>query len=184
MDDRYRILIWKRFQAGDDDALTQLYREYSHQMYSYGQRISNDIGLVNDCIRDVFLQLIDRRKNIEITSGIQVYLFKSLRNKLIEEFRSNGRIEFISRKRCDFEPNTEQILNRSNSEGDIKARLGRLMEVLPQRQKEILYLKFTENMNLDEIAELLQIDNASACKLLYRSIKAMKEQEEFMFLPA
>jgi RNA polymerase sigma factor (sigma-70 family) len=185
MEDRYRILLWQKFKIGDEDALTQLYKEYSHQMYSYGQRISNDKELVNDCIQDVFIQLIDRRKKIEVTSSIHLYLFKSLRNRLFAEFRSNNRkqniLENISKRDSDFEPNAEQILIRTESERDIKTRLGKLIEGLPPRQKEIIYLKFTENMNYNEISELLQIDNASARKLLYRSLKTIKEQEDFIF---
>jgi RNA polymerase sigma factor (sigma-70 family) len=185
MEDKSRIFLWKKFKIGDEDALTQLYKKYSHQMYSYGLRISNDKGLVHDCIQDVFIQLIDRRKKIDVTSSIHIYLFKSLRNRLFAEFRSNNRkqniLENISKINSDFEPNAEQILIRTESERDIKTRLGKLIEGLPPRQREIIYLKFTENMNYDEIAELLQIDNASARKLLYRALKTIKEQEEFIY---
>lgn len=180
MDEGYRNLLWTKFKAGDDDSLSKLYIAYAHQMYAYGLKISNDKALVNDCIQDVFIQLIHKRKKIEITSRIQVYLFKSLRNKLFEENRSKNRkndlLEMISKKNTDPDPNAEQILINSESESNLKTRLGKLIEGLPLRQKEIIFLKFTEDLNYDEIAELLHIDNASARKLLYRSLKTIKEK--------
>jgi RNA polymerase sigma factor (sigma-70 family) len=149
-------------------------------MYSYGLKISRDEDLVNDAIQEVFIQLIRKRKKIKITSRIQVYLFKSLRNKLFEEYRSKNRklhiLEGISDVKRDFEPNAEQVLIDSESEQKIKSTLGKLVESLPARQKEIVYLKFTENLSYEEISELLQIDYDSARKLLYRSLKTLKEQ--------
>jgi RNA polymerase sigma factor (sigma-70 family) len=179
MDEAHQNLLWTKFKTGDDDALSKLYKEYAHQMYSYGLKITSDKLLVNDCIQDVFIQLIDKRKKIEISSRIHVYLFKSLRNRIFEQFRTQNRrnelLELINEENTFIAPNAEQILINSEFERNIKTRIGKLIESLPKRQKEIIFLKFTEDMNYDEIAELLHIDNASARKLLYRSLKTIKE---------
>jgi len=72
--------------------------------------------------------------------------------------------------------NPEQILIEKDSENEIRKRITVLIEKLTDRQKEIVYLKYTEGLNYDEIAEILQIDKASARTLLFRTLKAIKER--------
>lgn len=180
MKEELRNNLWIKFKDGDIDALSDLYTEFAHELYSYGLRITKDEFLVKDCIQEVFIQLVDRRKNILITSRIQIYLFKSFRNKIIEELRSKKRkqdiVTQLSEKSYAYEKNAEQLMIDSEEENSIRHILNASIAKLPNRQKEIIYLKYTEGFNYDEIADLLNIDKASARTLLYRSLKTIKEQ--------
>src|SRR5690554_7926932 len=84
-------ILWTSFKNGDDSALARIFTKYADQLYAYGLKIINDEALVKDCIQDVFIQLIEKRETLVITSKTQIYLFKSLRNKLFEELRSEKR---------------------------------------------------------------------------------------------
>ena len=83
--------LWNRFKSGNNNALSLIYCHYVHQLYSYGLKIHGDQFLVKDCIQEVFIQLIDKRKELVISDNTSLYLFKSLRNKLLEELRSKNR---------------------------------------------------------------------------------------------
>jgi len=180
MEEKDRNTIWARFKDGDNDALSLLYSEFAHELYSYGLKVVNDEHLVKDCIQEVFIQLINKRQSLVVTSKLHVYLFKSLRNKIIEELRSKKRkqdiINLIDGDDLLFENNAEQKIIDSEKDKSIKSRIDSLLAQLPSRQKEIIYLKYTEGLNYDDIAELLQIDKASARTLLYRTLKTIKEQ--------
>jgi RNA polymerase sigma factor (sigma-70 family) len=180
MEEKDRNTIWARFKDGDNDALSMLYSEFAHELYSYGLKVVNDEHLVKDCIQEVFVQLINKRKSLVVTSKLHVYLFKSLRNKIIEELRSKKRkqniINLIDGDDLLFENNAEQKIIDSEKDKSIKSRIDSLLAQLPSRQKEIIYLKYTEGLDYDDIAELLQIDKASARTLLYRTLKTIKEQ--------
>jgi RNA polymerase sigma factor (sigma-70 family) len=171
--------IWIKFQNGDDDALSLIYKEYADKLYSYGLKIINDDQLVKDSIQEVFIQLIDRRKSLIITSTIHIYLYKSLRNKLFEEFRSSNRkqdiIKLISEDEILMEDHTEQLMIDSEERQSIRNELISAMNQLTDRQKEVIFLRYTEGFDYDKIAELLNIDKASACTLLYRSIKSLRK---------
>ena len=181
MNEESRNILWIKFKDGDNDALSKLYSEFAHELYSYGLKIANDDHLVKDCIQEVFIQLIEKRKTLQITPRIQFYLFKSLRNKIIEELRTKTKkrdiIEQLTdNKAGEYEQHAEQLMINSEEEKSIKKILSSSIAKLPNRQKEIIYLKYTEGFNYDEIAELLNIDKASARTLLYRSLKTIKEQ--------
>ena len=181
MNEELRNILWIKFKDGDNDALSKLYSEFAHELYSYGLKIANDDHLVKDCIQEVFIQLIERRKTLLITPRIQFYLFKSLRNKIFEELRTKTKkrdiIEQLTENKVDeYEQHAEQLIIDSEEKKSIKEILNSSIAKLPNRQKEIVYLKYTEGFNYDEIAELLNIDKASARTLLYRSLKTIKEQ--------
>ena len=180
MKEKDRNTVWARFRDGDNKALSLIYSEFAHELYSYGLKVVNDEHLVKDCIQEVFIQLINKRNSLVVSSKLHVYLFKSLRNQIIEELRSKKRkqdiINLLDGDDMLYEKNAEQIIIDLEKEKSIKSHINSVLAKLPSRQKEIVYLKFTECLDFDEIAELLQIDKASVRTLLYRTLKTIKEQ--------
>ena len=174
-----RDILWINFKKGESNSLPLLYKEYVDELYSYGMKIHGDHYLVKDCIQDVFIQLIEKRKFLTITPYIHTYLFKSLRNKLLEELRSKNRKHNIITQLAEFETvyekHIEQKIIEAEEDNSIRKRIRKMIEKLSDRQKEIIYLKYTEGLSYDEIAEMLQIDKASARTLLYRTLKTLKE---------
>ena len=179
MEKMSNYLLWNRFKEGDIDALTKLYREYTNDLYTYGLKIINDENLVKDCIQEVFIQLIDKRKSLLVTPRTHIYLFKSLRNKLFEESRSKGKREnILKRLPGDDEPyefSPEQLTIESEEKQNVQIEIKKAIEKLTDRQQEVIFLKYTEDFNYDEIAELLHIDKASVRTLVYRSLKNIKK---------
>ena len=174
-----RNILWINFKNEESDSIPNLYKEYANELYSYGMKIYGDNHLVKDCIQDVFIQLIEKRKSLEITPQIHAYLFKSLRNKLFEELRSKNRKQHIITQLSEFdsgyEKHAEQSIIEAEEDNSIRKKIRTTIEKLSDRQKEIIYLKYTKAFSYDEIAEILQIDKASARTLLYRTLKTMKE---------
>lgn len=171
--------IWQRFFENDETALIIIYNEYANQLFSYGMKIVQNEDLVKDSIQEVFINLIDNKKRITLTSRIHFYLFKSLRNKLYEELRAKNRKDLHNIKAAEENPveemNVEARIIENEVEQDKRIKLQLVMKNLSDKQKEILYLRFTDGMEYDEIANILDIDIASARTLLYRSLKSLRK---------
>ena len=54
-------------------------------------------------------------------------------------------------------------------------QLNTLLNQLPARQREALYLRYHQQLDIDEIARLMQINPQSASNLLHRGIKHIRE---------
>jgi RNA polymerase sigma factor (sigma-70 family) len=171
--------LWQRFKSGDDQALSLLYNSYVHQLFSYGLKISGDESLVKDCIQEVFMQLIDKRAKMHVAEHTAVYLFKSLRNKILEELRTKNRRSDIARSIVDetdgFEWSPEQNTVRNEEENSRLLTMQNALNSLSEYQKEAIFLKYSQGMDYDTLAETLEIDISSARTLIYRSIKKVKE---------
>lgn len=171
--------LWHRFINGDDNALSRLYNCYVHQLFSYGLKIHGDEFLVKDCIQEVFIQLIDKRKKLVLSQDTSVYLFKSLRNKLLEELRTKNRRSDIARSifldDSAHEISAEQSAIHSEEEHFRTRTMNAALNKLSDYQKEAVFLKYSQGLEYEKIAELLEIDISSARTLIYRSLKKVKE---------
>ena len=171
--------LWKRFLAGDDKSITIVYERYINDLYAYGMKITNNESLVKDCVQDVFINLIDQRRNLLIGSHIHIYLFRSLRNKLLDEIRSSSRKHEILNSNNVFRENLindsiERVIIQEEERSGIRKELNNILNGLTNKQREIIYLKYTECLSYDEISVLLDIDKASARTLLYRTLRIIK----------
>jgi RNA polymerase sigma-70 factor (ECF subfamily) len=55
------------------------------------------------------------------------------------------------------------------------ARVLQALDQLSNRQKEIIYLKFYQELNYEEVSEIMNINYQAARNLLYQSIKSLKK---------
>ena len=170
--------LWHRFKSGDDDALSKLYNLYVHKLFSYGLKINGDEYLVKDCIQEVFIQLIDKRKTLIPSDSTSIYLFKSLRNKLLEELRSKNRRMDIAKSILFGDEMSEMSAEQSivsSEEVQLRAKIiENALNALSDHQKEAIFLKYSQGFDYKKIAEILEIDIASARTLIYRSLKLVK----------
>ncbi len=173
--------LWEKFIAGDDNSITTVYKRHVNDLFTYGLKIVNDQSLVKDCIQDVFLKLISGRRKLVVGSHIHIYLFKSLRNRLLDEIRSTTRKNEIRQllnvsKDNTFTDSIEKQIILDEERLLIHHEIKNALNDLTGKQKEIIYLKYTKGLSYDEIALTLQIDKASVRTLLYRTLKTVKEK--------
>lgn len=176
--ERTEFNLWTRFRNGDQDALSAIYDRYVRQLHSYGCKVHTDDALVKDCIQEVFIQLIDKRDRLTITETTHLYLFKSLRNKILEELRTQNRKKEISQSITDFSPlaaSVEQSIVFKEEELFRRELMEMALSSLTDYQREAIILRYSQEFSYEEIAEMLEIDVPSARTLVYRSLKKVRE---------
>jgi RNA polymerase sigma factor (sigma-70 family) len=134
--------------------------------------------LVKDCIQELFIKLWTNRKSIRPTDNIKYYLLASLKNHLINVSsapgqRERGSLDEADHFRLDFTADTEYI--RREQSGERSRQLLDALNQLTGRQKEVIYLRYFEEMSYEEIAQLMDISVKGTYKLIYRALDALKE---------
>ncbi|MCJ8208401.1 sigma-70 family RNA polymerase sigma factor [Mucilaginibacter sp. RS28] len=169
--------LWTLFLQGDQQAYHDIYALYYQNLYSYGLRKVNEPELVRDCIQDLFVNLWSGRKNLNSTDNIKYYLLASLKNLLIRAATQNTRwqgIDADTLNQFQLEFNLEsEYIRKENMSLQAKALMDALDQLTP-RQKEVLYLRYFEELSFEEIADLLDISVRAVYKLGYRAIDALK----------
>lgn len=174
-------LLWQLFLEGDDKCFAVIYKNHIQRLLLYGHKLCPDAEIVHDSIQEIFIQLFQKRN--QLASGIgnlKAYLFVAVRNSLVKKMVKKRKFEWIEMSEKGDEPlftveycYQDQLIEQEIS-AEIKEKLTRAVKALPHKQKEIIYLKFEEGMNYQEISDILGISVESARKLLYRSLVSLR----------
>lgn len=170
--------LWLKFKSGDSDALGKLAQIHYRALYNYASKFSGDPDFIRDCLQELYLELWERRDFLSETAFVKSYLFKALRHKLIKE---NVRLKrFQEQKNVLFDGNDSDlsiesyIIENEISKYQAK-RLTHIISLLSKRQQEIIYLRFYQNLENEDIANIMNLGRQSVSNLLYRTLKEMKE---------
>ena len=169
--------IWKLFVDGDDRSFRKLIFQHYPVLYDYGSKFTLDGDLVKDAIQDLFLTLWNKRKSISQPENIKAYLFASLRRiihrRLSEKQKIKEKDEEIN-KHFDFQVSIEVQYIKEETTANIAKRIALLIGKLPARQKEVVFLKFYQGFNRNEIAQAMDITPQTVSNLLQIAMNKMK----------
>jgi RNA polymerase sigma factor (sigma-70 family) len=175
--------LWQLMLEGDKTALAELMGYYLDALYNYGIRFSVDRTLVEDCIQNLFMGIWQRRDFLNTPLNLKSYLFSSLRRMVLRKARLSKKVPivFINDSEShgfDFEFSIEYTMIQQEESRIITNKINDLITALPKRQKEIIYLKFFENLKREEIAEIMQISPQAVSNLLQKALKNMRSVNE------
>lgn len=170
--------IWQNFIDGDDGALSSLYFEFFDMLLNFGVKYSADRFLVEDCIQNLFVDLLKNRQKQKPVKNIKFYLTKALRYQIANEYRKSKKLLLVDKPderdfRISYSAENSLIANETD---EMQTRfLKMVMEDLTPRQKEALYLKFNCGFDYTQISEIMQISVESVRTTIYRTLKSIKE---------
>ena len=167
--------LWNDFRSGSKEAFEYLYRNYVSILYNYGFKICQDKMLTKDAIHEVFLSLLTKYDKVNLTNAIKLYLFKSLRIEIFKKLKAEQRFTDILLVDTDFsmDYSTEDKMIEDEITMIRIRELAQVIELLPRRQKECIYLRFYEGMTYQEISDIMDIEVSSVYKMLYKAIEKL-----------
>lgn len=171
--------LWQGFRADDRSAFERLLEIHYTSLLNYGLRISSDRELVKDCLHDLFVDLWNRRGKLPEVQALKPYLLVAFRRRLIKEssrnqwFRNAGKVT----DDYDFEVqfNIENYLIHNEVRHESLVRLKSNLEKLTKRQREVIYLRFYQEMDYEDIAQSLKINYHSVVNLMYEGMKLLRK---------
>lgn len=178
--------LFMKFTEGCSEAFSYFYTYFINDLYAYGISLGGDKDMVKDAVQDIFLKIHLSKKKFVSIEHLKFFLLKSLKNTLYNVF-SSKRVTNTS-------PITEDILNFSitttvldkiiekEDRLEILQKIESLLSKLTARQKEAIYLRFIQELEYSEIAEMLNITQHGARKLISRSLKRLRQDQQLLLL--
>lgn len=171
---------WEDFLSGDDNALGFIYSQNIDRLYNYGRQFTANHSLVKDSIQDVFINLIDCRDRLKPAKSPKTYLFACLRRKILEGKSKLKKESDIFTDSLDegfyITIDESSFFIDSKLSLDEKKLLEQHCNALPVRQREIIIMRFFENLSYEEIAEIMGLANAKTVRtMMYRGINKLTQ---------
>ena len=158
------------YLVDDEKKFEALYLEYYPRLMVYGSIIADNEGVIEDTIQELFAELWRKKEGLLIKSSLDAYLFVSFRNNLIKKAKKQAFVEL------DFDLADESFDPLPPEDSASEKELRRWIVKLPPSQREVLYLRYYENMSYLEISEMLEINYQVARNFSYRALKFLKKK--------
>lgn len=169
--------IWNDFRSGEPSALSHIYHQNAKFLYNYGRKFSDNHEIVKDTIQDLFYDLIRNRKTLGETNNIRFYLMRSFRRKLLLNLKKetpNLIASFLESERQENNSIEESWINHEiNTER--KQQLEFYMKQLHPRQREILFYRYSCDMDYEEICKIMSLKYNSARMLMHRALESLRK---------
>lgn len=169
--------FWQAFVQGDEGSFESVFKAYFKPMYGYGIKLCDNPELVKDCIQELFENLWERRDRLTHIQSPNVYLFVSLRRKILK--RVNG-LKSLDSDLEKVNENTfvsfgrENLIIKDEVKFQKKQELTEALNQLSNRQKEVVYLHFYNGMSYGEIEQILSINRQSVRNHMYRAMETLR----------
>ncbi len=153
--DKSKLLI-ERLKNGEEAAFIYLVDRYNRRLFGYAMTLTSNHAQAEDILQNVFLRTWEQRKKLYIKSSLQNYLFKSVYNEFINQYKKS-RSTMILEQRY-FEGLERAVTLQEDSPVEkVIARITKEIQNLPPKCKEVFLLSRKEGLTNLEISEHLNI---------------------------
>lgn len=168
--------LWDEFVSGSDDAFKTIYDSQIQLLFKFGLHFTRNEDLIQDCIHDLFIDLFKYRLKLMKTNNIKLYLFTSLKHKIIRVLSKEARYIELNSENLPF---SYSLSSEEDQESELKSLrfelIEKAMSELSNRQREAIYLRYVSEMSYEEISDVLHLNYQSARNLIYRGIEKLRE---------
>ncbi len=163
--------VESRAAEGGPSSFAELVREHQAMVYSIAWHSLRDRALAEELAQEVFLQLYRNLPALKSDSHVKHWLRRVTSHRCIDSARRRDREAEVP---LDDAP----ALSTPASSGDpmLAGRLQRLVASLPPKPRLLVVLRYQEEMELEEIAEALDMPLGTVKSQLQRTLATLREK--------
>jgi RNA polymerase sigma-70 factor (ECF subfamily) len=148
-----------------------LMRQHQSMVFSLAYHFLHDREVAEEVAQEVFLSLHRNLKNIQSPSHAGFWLRKVTVQRAIDEGRRKAR-----RPQVALEDVSEPASHDAQQDPMLRDRLRRLIATLPEAPRAVMILRYQEDLDPAEIAEILSMPVATVKSHLQRSLALLREK--------
>ncbi len=166
----------------DPDLIETLIAQYEYRLYRYLLYLTGNAEAGRDLFQETWLRVLARGHQYDGVSRFDAWLFSIARHLVIDSSRRRKMDSLDElRGRAMAGPAAEPRAPESASplaeyaSRELAAKLGSVLARLPAVYREVLLLRFQEDLSLKEIAGIVRAPLATVKSRLYRGLSAARE---------
>ena len=173
-------IIWDKMLTGDRDALGKLMYSYFRPLANYGLRFTTDKEVIKDSIQELFIVVWERRSHLAVAVNVKSYLFSSFRRLLLRTLKKMHKTATLTLDSSYLENfaliiGVDDKIIQTEHAIKLSKHFNILISSLPERQKEVVYLKFFESLSREEISHILEIAPQTVSNILQIALGKLRQ---------
>lgn len=167
---------------GNNHAFDILLDRYQNKLFSYIYFLVRDKDLADDVFQETFVKAIVmmQQKRYVFSGKFSSWIMRIAHNHVIDLFRQEKKMNVSSIESGESSMNVEKNMIEDNVESVIvcqqtREEVKRMIEMLPQAQREIVYMRYYQELSFKEIADILDISiNTALGRMRYALMNLRK----------
>ena len=167
---------------GNNHAFDILLDRYQNKLFSYIYFLVRDKDLADDVFQETFVKAIVmmQQKRYVFSGKFSSWIMRIAHNHVIDLFRQEKKMNVLSIESGESSMNVEKNMIEDNVESVIvcqqtREEVKRMIEMLPQAQREIVYMRYYQELSFKEIADILDISiNTALGRMRYALMNLRK----------
>lgn len=153
---------------GDAEAFETLYYQYRDWVFRLAWRFTGNRDQALDVLQETFIYLLSKLPNLKLTARMTTFLYPVVKHLSLTISRGN-RQQIHPDK-----PLNELPLPVSTNTGDSQTDLRTVLAVLPDEQREVILMRFVDDMKIREIAKALRVPVGTIKSRLYNALQTLR----------
>lgn len=169
------MALLRAIVSGKEWALKVIYDRYSNRVYKLSFVLLKDTGWSEDIVQEVFIKFWDSRERLDLNGDVWRLLY------VITKRASLNKIRDVGRSNVDLERMWQNVSCLAESVHEVfiakelNAHLGKLLEQLPVRQREVLKLSREQGFTHQQIATQLGVSPNTVKNHLVQALKRIRK---------
>ena len=174
-------LLVKNYIAGDENALAVLINRHQSKLYGFIYSKVGDRDLTDDIFQDTFIKVIKTLKSNSYNEEGKFlpWVMRIAHNLIIDHFRRNKKMPLFreTEEFSIFSIMSDQSLTIENQliTEQVEQDLKRIIQELPEDQREVVLMRMYQDLSFKEIAELTGVSiNTALGRMRYALLNMRK----------
>jgi RNA polymerase sigma-70 factor (ECF subfamily) len=172
----------RNYLSGDHSSLQTLIERHKNRLYSYIMLLVKDKQLADDVFQDTYVKVINTLKQgtYKDEGKFIQWVMRIAHNLVIDHFRKLKKVNFVDSRNNEYDifdtikftdPSIEEQLITFQIHQDVK----KLLDYLPEEQREVLHLRCYAGLSFKDIAEQTDVSiNTALGRMRYALINLRK----------
>jgi len=163
--------------AGEEAAFTAIYLRYRDWVVSLALRLTGSREEALDIAQEVFLWLLQLFPGFELRAKMKTVLYLAVRNAALSRGRKGGvaRIHHPSLATLAASRSSRPTLAEDSETCERRVALAEALSSLPEIHREILILRFADDLSLEEIALAIGLPVGTVKSRLHHALGSLRE---------
>ncbi len=158
-----------RIKKGDTSCWEELVSMYYEEILRYCIYHSPDMEAAQDAVQETFLKVIRYFPRYRNKGKFRGFLYKVASNTCTDLWRQRKAVEL---------PKDMEFLETGFARSESQVNFQYMVRKLPEELREIVYLKFAQELTLREIAMVTELPMRTVQSRLRRALKMMRHEME------
>jgi RNA polymerase sigma-70 factor (ECF subfamily) len=153
-----------RANVGDEAAFEEIYRRHRAWVVALAVRFTHDRDEALDVLQDAFAYLLGKFPGLALTSTLRAFLYPVVKHLSLDRRR-------LRRPTVDPADVEDEL---AAPEPQTSSDVLRLVATLPEAQREVVLLRFVDDLSLQEIADAVGVPLGTVKSRLHHAIEALR----------